>query len=249
MRDYLTSLKIEFFKIKGTLIYALVALIPLFIAGLSASPFLSKNEMTMKGDPWIELVNNSLLLWAVMGSTLFITLLTGLMGNIEHKDNNDKKLFSYPQSRISIYLSKLTVALSFVFVANVLLLIFTLLTGFAINALHPHYHLVLPIPFLEVGRILVKVFAVSLGVVAFHHFLAQYWTNIIVPFTVGAVMTFATFIIMQSEYIRFYPWIYTAIGTKVDFGATYGTVFLYNMILFAASLVVGTWLMKKKEII
>jgi hypothetical protein len=95
----------------------------------------------------------------------------------------------------------------------------------------------------------VKIFAVSVGVVAFHHFISQYWCNIIVPFSIGAAFTFATFIIMQSEYIHFYPWIYTAVGTKVDFSATYATIFGYNMILFALSVTVGCIFMRKKAIV
>lgn len=207
-RDLGPALSAEALKLRRTLALSLAFVAPVLLVGLEFCIFVDRGaEMTPEdGRIWQQLTLNSLMLYNLLVVPLFVTLQTALLGGLEHGNRNWKQLYALPVSRGALYAAKQLVAVGLIGLSAPVLVGAIVVAGLALRAIYPGIGFEAPVPAWEILRYALLSWVASWLIVAIHTWIGMRWSSFVVAMGVGVSATIAAVMIIQSEYVGYYPW-------------------------------------------
>ena len=203
----LRALHAELLKLKRTLAFRVVFVLPLLVALLQFFIVWRTKKFPATFDLWQTLGTNSLQIWAVFMMPLLITLETALLNGIEHSDRQWKHMFALPIPRHSVYVSKVIVAQGLILISTSILSLLTIVVGIVATHLRPELANVGPIPFGWFAKYTTLVWATSWLIIAIHTWVSTRWAGFPIPLGAGIGGTFFALFAASASVGKYYPWL------------------------------------------
>ncbi|MFD2762404.1 ABC transporter permease [Lentibacillus juripiscarius] len=180
-------LRSDFLKIRRKGLWLLTLVGPLGVVALQMVNYGLRKEYLLQqsDDNWSYYLAN-VNMFTPLALVLGIVILSSLMASIENETSAWKQLIAMPVPKMTIYLSKFSVLAILLFVASLLLTLFTLGYGIYLN-------LGEQIPYLDVLTYGFYPFFAALPVLAVHLWLAMVSRNQGVPVTAGVIGVILTY--------------------------------------------------------
>jgi hypothetical protein len=193
-----TVLLTEALKLRRTLalrmtVLPLIVVLLYFLLGMFNPVQMSRQTP----DVWASLARNTVSLWTLLMLPLFITLETSLLAGLEHTDRNWKYLLTMPVPRWTIYLSKLIVALGLVWLAHLVLIGGTMLSGLVLRQFSPTLNLT-TLPVGVIAWPLAKISVAVLMAAAIQHWVSLRWPSFIMAMGFGMCAMVVGFMAVNS---------------------------------------------------
>ena len=201
------ALHAELLKLKRTLAFRVIFVLPFFVAILQFFVIWRTKKFASGFDLWETHPTNSFQIWAIFMLPLLITLETALLNGIEHSDKQWKHLFALPVSRRSIYLSKFIVALGLNLVSTLVLALLTILVGVATTYLKPELANARPVPVLAIAKQATFVWLASWLITAIHTWISMRWSGFAIALGAGIGGTFFALFAASAAVGKYYPWL------------------------------------------
>lgn len=160
-------------------------------------------------NPWKPLMVNNITSMSSFLFPMYIIYLVGLLGNIEYKTGNWKKLFVLPIKKEMLLLSKFSYLLLNVFFGILLLIAYTFIFALISGAVHPELKLFDYSPDFELLVWLVyHLFLSVIGIIGVQFLLSMFIENILVTLAIGLFLIVGSLIAAgyQWDYIDLVPY-------------------------------------------
>lgn len=202
------ALSADVLKLKRTLAVWMTLIAPAVVVILQVLVvYFRPAFMARYPDAWMAFATHVAELWTVLMLTLFLTLETALVSNLEHAERHWKHLLSMPIQRWSVYISKFLIVLSLVISATLALIAFTIAGGVFLGFARPELHMQMLPP---VGGILLlhaKAFLAAILAITLQHWVSLRWQSFTVAMSVGMSAMVIGFVIANSQrWGLWYPW-------------------------------------------
>lgn len=199
-------------------------------------------------DFWRKLWNQS---WESMEVFLLpvgIILATGLIAQIEYKNNTWKQLHTTPQGFTTIFLAKLLVVLLMLVEVFVLFNVGVYLSAVIPSALFAGVpYPAAPIPFSDFWAANVNFFVDCLPIVALQYLLSLHFRNFLVPVGAGFAVWFLGIGMLSWEYSYLLPYNHGAINFLTATGHFGGRRVPFNVehlaLVYAAAFTAAGWVL------
>lgn len=209
MKNYGLLIRQEFYKIKSTLAFRSSWILPLLINLLIVTIFIVKAEEFIKlNSPniWYRYME---FIMGVMGSLvlpMYLVFLTFSINDIEHKADTWKNLFSYPFEKRQVFISKWFSAVLVFGIFMLSFFTFTYLGGNVLAIVNPK----LGFQNHEMGFMMIqlfsKMFLASIALLSIQFFFSMLWSDFMKSMGIGLLLTIASMIAMNWEYIYVSPY-------------------------------------------
>ncbi|HEX8327167.1 MAG TPA: ABC transporter permease [Hymenobacter sp.] len=165
------------------------------------------HQIIAKGaDGWVKYASMSWQTAAVL-LPLFVVLLTSLVVSVENQSEGWKHLFALPVGRVPVWLSKLLVLLALNLLAQLLFVGLMLAAGYLLEVLRPELHLSqFSPPFQVLGRLLVRTYVATLGIVGVQYVLGKWQKGFVLPVAVGMAGWVAGLTLLRWEHVGWVPY-------------------------------------------
>ena len=203
----LRALHAELLKLKRTLAFRVIFVLPLLVAVLQFFIVLRTKKFPAEFDLWQTMGTSSLQIWAVFMMPLLIALETALLNGIEHSDRQWKHMFALPVPRHAVYVSKVVVAMGLIFISTWVLSVLTVIAGIVSTYLRPELANAGPIPFGWFAKYTTLVWLASWMIIAIHTWVATRWSGFPIPLGAGIGGTFFALFAASASIGKFYPWL------------------------------------------
>ena len=203
----LRVLHAELLKLKRTLAFRVIFVLPLLVALLQFFALLRSRQFAPGFKLWETLPSNMLAVWAVFMMPLLITLETALLNGIEHGDRQWKHICALPVPRHAIYLAKLIVAQGLTAVSTLILCVLTALVGLAVMRLRPELAASGPVPYGWLAKYACLVWLAAWLIIAIHTWVSIRWSGFAVALGVGIGGTFFALFAASASAGEYYPWL------------------------------------------
>lgn len=207
MTSLFRALHAELLKLKRTLAFRVIFVLPFLVALLQFFIVWRTKSFGPKFNLWHTLPSNSLQVWAVFMMPLLITLETALLNGIEHTDKQWKHLFALPIPRHSIYFSKLVVAQGLILVSTIVLAVLTVLVGVAATYMKPDLANAGPVPYVWIAKQTAYVWLASWLIIAIHTWISMRWSGFAIALGAGIGGTFFALFAASASVGKYYPWL------------------------------------------
>jgi hypothetical protein len=207
MLSLFRALHAELLKLKRTVAFRVIFVMPLFVALLQFFVIWRTKKVPADFNLWQTHATNSLQIWAVFMMPLLITLETALLNGIEHSDKQWKHIFALPVPRHAVYLSKFVVAQVLVLLSTLVLALLTVVVGLVATSLKPELAHVGPAPY---GWIVKHALLVWLGawlIIAIHTWISVRWAGFPIALGAGIGGTFFALFAAGAAVGKYYPWL------------------------------------------
>jgi hypothetical protein len=203
----LRALHAEILKLKRTLAFRVIFVLPFLVATLQFFIALRTKKIPADFDLWQTVTTSSLQIWAVFMLPLLITLETALLNGIEHGDRQWKHIFALPVPRYSVYFAKVIVAQVLILISTLVLAGLIVLAGVAAMSLRPEFaHAGLP-PFGFIAKSALLVWLASWLIIAIHTWVSMRWSGFPIPLGTGIAGTFFALFAASASAGKYYPWL------------------------------------------
>ena len=203
----LRALHAELLKLKRTLAFRVIFVLPLLVALLQFFIVLRTKKFPAEFDLWHTIGTSSLQIWAVFMMPLLIALETALLNGIEHSDRQWKHIFALPVPRHAVYVAKVIVAQGLILISTLTLSLLTVVAGIVATYLRPELTNAGPIPFGWFAKYTTLVWAASWLIIAIHTWVATRWSGFPVPLGAGIGGTFFALFAASASLGKYYPWL------------------------------------------
>ena len=203
----LRALHAELLKLKRTLAFRVIFVLPLLVALLEFFVVWRTKKFPASFDLWHTLGTNSFQIWAVFMMPLLITLETALLNGIEHSDRQWKHIFALPVPRHTVYVSKVIVAQVLIFISPLILAVLTVVVGIAATHLHPELANAGPTPFGWFAKYTLMVWLAGWLIIAIHTWISTRWAGFPIPLGAGIAGTFFALFAASASAGKYYPWL------------------------------------------
>jgi lantibiotic transport system permease protein len=203
----LRALHAELLKLKRTLAFRVIFVLPLLVALLQFFIVLRTKKFPTGFDLWHTIGTSSFQIWAVFMMPLLITLETALLNGIEHSDRQWKHIFALPVPRHAVYVSKVIVAQGLIFISTLILSLLIIAAGIVATYLRPELTNTGSIPFGWFARYTTLVWAASWLIIAIHTWVATRWSGFPIPLGAGIGGTFFALFAASASVGKYYPWL------------------------------------------
>ncbi len=203
----LRALHAELLKLKRTLAFRVIFVLPLLVAVLQFFIVLRTKKFPAEFDLWQTMGTSSLQIWAVFMMPLLIALETALLNGIEHSDRQWKHMFALPVPRHAVYVSKVVVAMGLIFISTWVLSVLTVIAGIFSTYLRPELANAGPIPFGWFAKYTTLVWLASWMIIAIHTWVATRWAGFPIPLGAGIGGTFFALFAASASVGKYYPWL------------------------------------------
>ncbi len=207
MTSLFRALHAELLKLKRTLAFRVIFVLPFLVALLQFFIVWRTKSFGPKFNLWETLPTNSLQVWAVFMMPLLITLETALLNGIEHTDKQWKHLFALPIPRHSIYFSKFVVAQGLILVSTIVLAVLTVLVGVAATYMKPDLANAGPVPYVWIAKQTAYVWLASWLIIAIHTWISMRWSGFAIALGAGIGGTFFALFAASASVGKYYPWL------------------------------------------
>jgi len=225
------ALHAELLKLKRTLAFRMIFLLPFLVALLEFFVVLRTKKFPPGFELWQTLPKNSLQVWAVFMMPLLITLETALLNGIEHSDKQWKHIFALPIPRHSVYFAKFLVAQALILTSTVILSLLTAIVGVAGIIFRPELANAGPVPFLLLAKYAALVWIAGGLIIAIHTWISIRWAGFPVALGAGIGGTFFALFAASASLGKYYPWLLPnnifipgRFGTAILLGAAGGII-------------------------
>jgi lantibiotic transport system permease protein len=203
----LRVLHAELLKLKRTLAFRMVFVMPLLVALLQFFALWRSRKFGADFKLWETLPTNMLGIWAVFMMPLLITLETALLNGIEHGDRQWKHLLALPVPRHAVYLAKFIVAQALNAASTLFLCVLAVLAGLAVMQLRPELAGSGPVPYGRLARHAALVWLAAWLIVAIHTWVSIRWSGFAVALGTGICGTFFALFAAGASVGKYYPWL------------------------------------------
>ena len=253
---YISSLKNELIKLKGTfafwltLISAILFPILFFIAY-----FLKHRALTpaLGINPWEKFMTIQIENSVPFFIPMFIVLITSLIMQIEHKALGIKHLFALPIPKWSVYFGKLSVVIFSIITTYIYYYIAVLLSGVSLGWIHSDLAFLNFQPeHLKYIEMLFTSFIASLGIIGIQFWLSFRFKSFIIPLGFGMFLAIIGIIISQAPDSIYFPYAFSvlsvSLGDKMPLIFGISTVTLYSSVCFLVTSILGYFHIKNINI-
>lgn len=204
----LRALHAELLKLKRTLAFRVIFVLPFFVALLQFFVIWRTKKFAPGFDLWQTHPTNSFQIWAIFMMPLLITLETALLNGIEHSDKLWKHLFALPVPRSSIYLSKFIVASGLILVSTMVLALLTVIVGVVAVSLKPELAAITgPVPYFTIAKQATFVWLAGWLITAIHTWISMRWAGFAIALGAGIGGTFFALFAASASLGKYYPWL------------------------------------------
>ena len=203
----LRALHAELLKLKRTLAFRVIFVLPFFIALLQFFVIWRTKKIPADFNLWQGHVTNSFQIWAIFMMPLLIALETALLNGIEHTDKQWKHLFALPVPRHSIYFSKFIVAAGLILASTLVLALLTVIVGVVATSLRPELAAASSIPLFWIAKLALEVWLASWFIIAIHTWISMRWAGFPIPLGAGIGGTFFALFAASAAIGKYYPWL------------------------------------------
>ena len=201
------ALHAELLKLKRTLAFRVIFVLPLLIALLQFLVILRTKTYARGFNLWQTHPTNSFQIWAVFMMPLLIALVTALLNGIEHSDKQWKHLFALPVPRYAVYFAKLIVAQGLILTSTLVLGGFTVIVGVAGMLLRPELANAGPVPYVWLLKQVAFVWLASWLIIAIHTWISMRWSGFPIALGAGIGGTFFALFAATASLGKYYPWL------------------------------------------
>ena len=201
------ALHAELLKLKRTLAFRVIFVLPLLIALLQFLVILRTKTYARGFNLWQTHPTNSFQIWAVFMMPLLIALVTALLNGIEHSDKQWKHLFVLPVPRSAVYFAKLIVAQGLILMSTLVLGVFTVVVGVAGTYLRPELANAGPVPYIWLAKQVAFVWLASWLIIAIHTWISMRWSGFPIALGAGIGGTFFALFAASASLGKYYPWL------------------------------------------
>jgi hypothetical protein len=201
------ALTAELLKLKRTLAFRVIFLLPVLVAVLQFFIVWRTNKFAPNFDLWQTITNSSLQIWAVFMLPLLITLETALLNGIEHSDNQWKHMFALPIPRSALYLAKLLVAQALILISTTTLGVLIAIVGVIAKYIRPELANAGPVPFGQLAKYTVLIWLAAWFIISIHTWISVRWSGFPIPLGAGIGGTFFALFAASAALGKYYPWL------------------------------------------
>ncbi len=201
-------LSTEYLKLRRTLALWMVLISPLLIVMLEfASVYKRSGGLIKSGvDAWPPMIKQSIEIWTLLMMPLFVTLETSLLAGLENTGKNWKSLLALPSPRWAVYVSKLVVTISLLWVAHLVLVGATIASGGLLKALLPALNFG-AMPWEPFAMPMLRVSLSTLLAVVIQHWVSLRWQTYSAAMGFGlCAMIAGVFLVQSKDYGSWFPW-------------------------------------------
>ena len=203
----LRALHAELLKLKRTLAFRIIFVLPLLIGLLQFFLILRTKAFQRGFNLWQTHPTNSFEIWAVFMMPLLVALVTALLNGIEHGDKQWKHLFALPVPRYAVYFAKLIVAQGLILTGTVILGLVTAIVGVAGMYLRPELANAGPVPYVWLAKHIALVWLASWLMMAIHMWISVRWSGFPIALGAGIGGTFFALFAASASIGKYYPWL------------------------------------------
>lgn len=205
--SFFRALHAELLKLKRTLAFRVIFVLPFLVALLQFFIVLRTKKFPQTFKLWEAVGTNSLQIWAVFMMPLLIALVTALLNGIEHSDKQWKHLFALPVPRRSVYLSKFVVAQGLMLISTFVLALLVVVVGIASTYLKPELSNAGPVPYFWIAKQTAYVWLASWLIIAIHTWISMRWSGFPIALGAGIGGTFFALFAASASLGKYYPWL------------------------------------------
>jgi len=203
----LRVLHAELLKLKRTLAFRVIFVLPLLVALLQFFVLWRARKFGADFKLWETLPKNMLAIWAIFMMPLLITLETALLNGIEHSDKQWKHIFALPIPRHTVYLAKFVVAQVLIAISTLFLCVLTVLVGLAAMQLRPELAHSGAVPYGWLAKYATMVWLAAWLIIAIHTWVSIRWSGFALPLGAGIGGTFFALFAASASVGKYYPWL------------------------------------------
>lgn len=207
MMSLLRALHAELLKLKRTLAFRVIFVLPFFVATLQFFIAWRTKKFAPGFDLWETIQTSSLQIWAVFMLPLLITLETALLNGIEHSDRQWKHIFALPVPRYSVYFAKVIVAQVLILISTFILAGLIVMLGWAAMYLRPELANSGAAPYGTIAKNAAFVWLASWLIIAIHTWISVRWSGFPIPLGAGIGGTFFALFAASAAIGKYYPWL------------------------------------------
>lgn len=233
-------LKLEFLKLRRTLVWPVTFLLPLIPAVLDAFIFRAER---FKGAEWSDMLNNGLTTWWLLMMPLVLSLLVAWVLGSEHMGGGWQLSFAAPRLRREIMLGKLITIL----VMSLLMMTLLLLSVGVGAATLPHLTSQPDwLAFVQAG---LRGWLGETGVLSLLFWVGLRFPSFLMPLGLGMAGTITGFMgINSKEFGPWWPWTFPTLFAIPDIqGKDLMLPSLFSLALTAIFLFASFWEMERRD--
>lgn len=255
-QDFSKALKAEWVKQKGSGFVWLTLGAALFIPVIYTSmQFIEEvSDITNVGakNPWFNIVENCAAGFGSMFFPVYLTIIAVRLAQMEHRNGGWKLIETQPISKLSIYSSKLLVALFFAAVCLFLLFVFSLMGGCLIMLIKTNSaYAKASIPFADLLRFFLRFFVSGLGILGLQYMVSVLISGFVWPFVIGLTATIGGLVLKGFNVWSWWPYSAPSYTVSSPEGSVAGNILLsqewISVYWFILALIIGySWYSQKK---
>lgn len=203
----LRVLHAELLKLKRTLAFRVIFVLPLLVAMLQFFALWRTRKFGADFKLWETLPKNMLTIWAIFMMPLLITLETALLNGIEHSDRQWKHIFALPIPRHTVYLAKFVVAQALIAASTLILCVLTVLVGLAVMQLRPELANSGAVSYGWLAKYAALVWLAAWLIIAIQTWVSIRWSGFAVALGTGIAGTFFALFAASASVGKYYPWL------------------------------------------
>lgn len=228
-------LRVEYLKLRRSLVLLLCAAAPTFVALISLLLLLDSK----RSGPWSMFVASAAALWGYFMLPMTVTALTILLAQIEHGPRAWNQMLALPVPRWRLFAAKTFVVLSLVGIMTLLLYGLIFAAGAFGEAVKPGRQFVDGPAWAFGARTLATMFAGALAMIAIQLWAALRFRSFVPPLVLGIGGTFAAVAATTAKQGIYFPWLIPVnvlasdpdrVETAILIGAA-GGVILFGLML------------------
>lgn len=197
-----TALAVEAFKLRRSLVLVLALVGPLLIA-----VFVFFNLLRIgKPAPWDMTLLSAAGIWAFFMLPMCVTALTALVAHTEHGPRSWDHLRALPLRRWHLYAAKVLCVLGIVAAMSALLLVLTLLAGWAAGQWDPRVGATGPIDLAGMLLVLARMFVAAWLMIALQSWIALRFASFVPALATGIAGTFFAVVATSAKVGVVLPW-------------------------------------------
>ncbi len=246
---FLRVLSTEVLKLKRTLALWMVLVSPLVMIALQFAISYKGAVALMRDrkDAWQPMVTQTVEVWTLLVMPMFVTLETSLLAGLEDTGNNWKSLLALPAPRWTVYVGKLTIAISLLWAAHALLIGGTIASGRLLGVLYPALNFG-NMPLSPFVLPMARVSATALLGVTIQHWVSLRWHSYTVAMGFGmCAMIIGVFAVQSATFGSWFPWS-LPIRAVLDGAAAGDRITIAAVCGSCLAAIAGCWEFVKREI-
>ncbi|GAB4036195.1 ABC transporter permease [Spirosoma gilvum] len=219
--SFLSTIKAEFLKSKGSYAYWLTLLGAFFIPVINFIILIERPEALIpkfQTSPWVTFFRFCWKNVAAVILPMYIILITNLVVQIEYRNNTWKQVYAMPRTFADIFFSKFVLIHTLVLLFIALFNLALVGSGLAVHQVNPNYPLLVgEIQWDVLLTMTWRIYLGSLAIIVVQYWLSLLYRNFVVPLGIGIGLWLAGIVLIDWESIVYYPYVYPAFLFFTDF--------------------------------